>query len=48
MKKFLAAVLMLTASLSYAWDQRTPAPVDACQQHSPYGWAQTARAATPI
>jgi len=48
MKKFLAAVLMLTASLSYAWDQRTPAPVDACKVHSPYGWAQTARAATPI
>jgi endonuclease G len=39
---------MFTASLSYAWDQRPPAPVDACKVHSPYGFAQTTRTAQPI
>ena len=31
--------------LACAWDQRAPLPVAACQVHSPYGFAQTARAA---
>ena len=48
MKKLLAIALMLTAGLSHAWDQRAPNPVQSCQIHSPYGWAQTARTATPI
>ena len=48
MKKLLAMVLLLTAGLAQAWDQRPPAPVDACKVHSPYGFAQTARTAQPI
>lgn len=48
MKKLLAIALLLTAGLSNAWEQRAPAPVDACKVHSPYGWAQTARTAQPI
>jgi endonuclease G len=48
MKSLLGIVLFLTASLSHAWDQRAPLPVDACKVHSPYGWAQTARPAGPI
>jgi endonuclease G len=48
MKKLLALVLLLTAGLAQAWDQRAPSPVDACKVHSPYGFAQTARTAQPI
>ena len=48
MKKLLAIVLLLTAGLAQAWDQRAPNPVDACKVHSPYGFAQTARTAQPI
>ncbi len=48
MKKFLALVLFLATGLAQAWDQRAPLPVQACQPHSPYGFAQTARTATPI
>jgi len=48
MKKLLAIVLLFTAGLAQAWDQRAPLPVEACQVHSPYGWAQTARAVQPI
>jgi endonuclease G len=48
MKKLLALVLLLTAGLAQAWDQRAPNPVQACVVHSPYGFAQTARTATPI
>jgi len=43
------ALLVMTVSLSaQAWDQRAPNPPQACAVHSPYGWAQTARTATPI
>lgn len=31
-----------------AWDQRAPLPVQACQIHSPYGFAATQRPAQPI
>ena len=48
MKKLLAIVLLLTAGLAQAWEQRAPLPVQACQVHSPYGFAQTARTAQPI
>ena len=48
MKKLFAIVLVAFAGLAHAWDQRAPLPVDACQVHSPYGWAQTARPAQPI
>jgi endonuclease G len=48
MKKFLAFVLLVSAGLAQAWEQRAPLPVQACQVHSPYGFAQTARPAHPI
>jgi endonuclease G len=47
MKKLLIALLLLSTQ-AFAWDQRAPLPPQACQVHSPYGWAQTARTATPI
>lgn len=47
MKKFLLA-LALFATQAFAWDQRAPLPVQACQVHSPYGFAQTQRPAQPI
>jgi len=48
MKRLLALVLLVTAGLAQAWDQRAPLPPQACQIHSPYGFAQTARTAVPI
>lgn len=33
---------------AFAWDQRPPLPVQSCQVHSPYGFAQTQRPAQPI
>ena len=47
MKKLLV-LLALLSTQAFAWDQRAPAPVQACQVHSPYGWAQTVRTASPI
>ena len=48
MKKFLFAVLLAATSLAHAWEQRTPLPPQACQVHSPYGFAATQRTAVPI
>jgi hypothetical protein len=48
MKKFLAFVLFAVATVAQAWEQRAPLPVQACAVHSPYGWAQASRPATPI
>jgi len=48
MKKILIVLATLIATNVFAWDQRPPLPVDACKVHSPYGWAQTTRTATPI
>jgi endonuclease G len=48
MKKLLIVLATLFATNVFAWDQRAPLPVDACKVHSPYGWAQTKRTATPI
>jgi DNA/RNA endonuclease G (NUC1) len=48
MKQLLAIVLLITAGLAQAWEQRAPLPVEACRVHSPYGWAQTQRPAGPI
>ena len=48
MKKFLFSLLLAATSLAQAWDQRAPNPVQACAVHSPYGFAQTQRAVTPI
>jgi endonuclease G len=47
MKKLLV-LLALVSTQVFAWEQRAPLPVEACQVHSPYGWAQTARQAQPI
>ena len=48
MKKLFALVLLAFAGLAQAWDQRAPLPVEVCKVHSPYGFAQTQRTATPI
>lgn len=47
--KFLTAMLLVFSSLTVsARDQRAPLPVQACQVHSPYGFAQTQKPAQPI
>jgi len=48
MKKLISVLFLLVASTSYAWEQRAPLPVQACQVHSPYGFAQTQRQVVPI
>jgi endonuclease G len=47
MKKLLL-LLAFVSTQAFAWEQRAPLPVQSCQVHSPYGFAQTVRAATPI
>lgn len=47
MKKILA-ILLLLSTQAFAWEQRAPLPPQACQVHSPWGFAQTARPAGPI
>ena len=41
-------MLLLLGSVANAWDQRPPLPVQQCQVHSPYGFADTQRTAQPI
>lgn len=48
MNRLLSVFLFLFSLNTFAWDQRPPLPVQACQVHSPYGFAQTQRAANPI
>ena len=48
MKKLLSLLLISLAISAQAWEQRAPNAVQACQVHSPYGFAQTARTAQPI
>jgi endonuclease G len=48
MKKLLSIILAVVAFQAQAWDQRAPLPPQACQVHSPYGFAQTQRTALPI
>jgi endonuclease G len=49
MKKILFSLILAALSISgYAWDQRAPLAPQACQPHSPYGFAQTARQVQPI
>jgi endonuclease G len=48
MKKLLTIALLFVAGLAQAWEQRAPLQPDACQVHSPYGFASTQRAAQPI
>ena len=49
MKQLIASLgLVLATFSSFAWEQRQPLPVQQCQVHSPYGFAQTQRQAQPI
>ena len=48
MKKLLLLILTAVSLNVNAWEQRAPLPVQACQVHSPYGFAQTQRQAIPI
>lgn len=49
MKKIITTILFLTAAFAAnAWEQRAPLPVQQCQVHSPYGFAETQRTAQPI
>lgn len=47
MHKFLITLLLMSTS-AFAWDQRPPLPVQQCQIHSPYGFAQTNKSVQPI
>ena len=48
MKKLLTIALLFVVGLAQAWEQRAPLPPQACQVHSPYGFASTQRAVQPI
>lgn len=49
MKKIiLSTLLLITSFATLAWDQRAPLPVQNCQVHSPYGFAQTNKSVAPI
>lgn len=48
MKKLLVLLVAFFALTSNAWEQRQPLPPQACQPHSPYGFAATQRPAQPI
>lgn len=48
MKKIIIMLAAFVGLNSFAWDQRPPAPVQSCQVHSPWGFAQTQRQAQPI
>lgn len=47
-KLFVILSLALLAVEAQAWDQRAPLPVQQCQGHSPYGFADTQRPAQAI
>ena len=47
MKKLLLLLAFVSTQV-FAWEQRAPLPVQACQVHSPYGFAQTQRQVAPI
>ena len=47
MKKILLLLSLVTAQ-AFAWDQRAPLPVQSCQVHSPYGFANTSKPTQPI
>lgn len=47
MRKLLLGLLILSTQ-AFAWDQRPPLSPQACQVHSPYGFATTQRTAVPI
>ena len=45
---FLMFLLVIGVVDAGAWDQRAPAPIQSCQVHSPYGFAQTTIPVQPI
>jgi endonuclease G len=47
MKKLLL-LLAFVATAAQAWDQTPPLPVEKCQVHSPYGFAQSGKVVQPI
>ena len=48
MKQIFALVFALVSLSAQAWTQTAPLPVERCQVHNPYGWAQTSKQATAI
>ncbi len=48
MKKLFALLVLAVSFAASAWEQRAPLPPQACQVHSPWGFAQTARTTAPI
>ena len=48
MKKILTLIALLLSTNAFSWEQRPPLPPQACQVHSPYGFAVTAKPAIPI
>lgn len=46
--KYFIAALLLIPSLSNAWEQTSPLPMEHCRVHNPYGWAQSSKQVTPI
>lgn len=48
MKRIIAVLLATLSLTASAWEQRAPLPIQQCQVHSPYGFAQTQRPAQPI
>ena len=48
MNKWFSILLLAVSTSSFAWDQTPPLPVEKCQVHNPYGWAQTTKQVTPI
>lgn len=48
MKQILTTIFLLVGLQAQAWEQRAPLPVQSCQVHSPYGFAQTQKPAQPI
>jgi endonuclease G len=49
MKTLLKILLSMTLTTSaLAWTQRTPLPIQQCQQHNPYGFATSKSQLTPI
>ena len=47
-KLFVVLLLSVLSSTVFAWDQRPPNPVAACQIHAPYGFPQSSRSIQPI
>jgi endonuclease G len=48
MKILMGILLALSYTVSYAWEQHAPLPLEHCQIHSPYGFATTKTPLMPI